>query len=79
MTCSCIVFDMGTQKFSSKMDAETLHELRSLAKRTRKPISAVLGEAVSEYLTRVKVRPIFRDAADHVLNEHDDLLKRLAK
>jgi len=69
---------MNSKKFSSKMDADVLEELREYAKRERKPISAVLSEAVSEYLGRVKVRPVFRDAADAVLDEHDELLERLA-
>ena len=70
---------MSTEKFSSKMDAKILNELRSFAKQSRKPISALLSEAVSEYLERVKVRPVFRDAITEVMDEHDDLLKRLAK
>ena len=71
--------DMNSKKFSSKMDASVLEDLREFAKRERKPISAILSEAVSEYLGRVKVRPVFRDSVDAVLNEHDELLESLAK
>ena len=79
MTGSCMLLVMSSEKFSSKMDRKTLRELRSYAKRSRKPISAILGEAVSEYLAKERVRPIFRDAAAEVLDEHDELLERLAK
>jgi len=70
---------MSSQKFSSKMDTSVLRELREFAKQERKPISAVISEAVSEYLGRVKVRPVFRNEVDAVFAEHDELLKRLAK
>ena len=70
---------MSGKKFSSKIDADVLEELREFARRERRPISAVLSEAVSEYLGRVKVRPVFRDSVDAVLNQHDELLGRLAK
>ena len=70
---------MSNEKFSSKMDAQVLEKLREFAKRERKPISSVLTEAVSEYLARSGVRPLFRDAVDDVLNEHDELFSRLAK
>jgi predicted transcriptional regulator len=82
LTChdfSSYTVTMNSKKFSSKMDADVLKELREFAKRERKPISAVLSEAVSEYLGRVMVRPVFRDAADAVFDEHDELLERLAK
>lgn len=68
-----------TVKFSSKLDEATLEELRAYAKRTGRSIASVLTEAVDEYLARVQVRPAFRSAADEVLQEHDELLERLAR
>jgi len=39
----------------------------------------VVNEAVEEYLKRASVRPAFRNAMDEVLDDHAELLKRLAK
>ena len=66
-------------KFSSKLDEATLAKLRSHAKDTGRSIAAVLTEAVEEYLDRARVRPAFRSAVDEVLEEHDELLDRLAR
>ena len=66
-------------KFSSKMDAETLEALRAYAREEGRTVAAVLGEAVEEYLERTRVRPAFREAAEAVIAEHDELLRRLAK
>jgi predicted transcriptional regulator len=66
-------------KFSSKMDAEVLRRLREHADQEHKQISGVLTDAVRDYLQRSEIRPAFRDAADQVINEHAELLERLAK
>ena len=66
-------------KFSSKMDADTLEALRAYAREEGRTVSAVLGDAVAEYLERTRVRPAFREAAEAVIAEHDELLRRLAK
>jgi hypothetical protein len=66
-------------KFSSKMDGETLDALRAYAREEGRTFAGVLGEAVHEYLNKKRVRPAFREAADAVLREHDELLARLAK
>ena len=66
-------------KFSSKMDSDTLDALREYARDEGRTVAAVLGEAVAEYLKNKRVRPVFRAAAEAVLDEHDELLRRLAK
>ena len=66
-------------KFSSKLDAELLSELRNYAKETKRPIADLLSEAVAQYLHTVRVRPIFRNAVEEVIQTHADLLKRLAR
>lgn len=66
-------------KFSSKMDAEVLEALRAYADRNDRTVAGVVTEAVNEYLQRAAVRPAFRDAAEAVMQEHDELLERLAK
>lgn len=68
-----------TEKFASQMDGELLRSLREHAESSGRSISALLDEAVREYLERIRVRPAFRSAMDEVLAEHDELLARLAR
>jgi predicted transcriptional regulator len=67
------------EKFASQMDPELLQSLRQHAEASGRSISTLLDEAVREYLERVHVRPAFRSAMDEVLDEHDELLQRLAR
>jgi predicted transcriptional regulator len=67
------------EKFASQMDRELLRSLRQHAEASGRSISTLLDEAVREYLERVHVRPAFRSAMDEVLDEHDELLQRLAR
>lgn len=66
-------------KFSSQIDEKTLKRLKQYAKENDRSISRILTEAVQQYLQRVEVRPTFRSAANAVLQNHADLLQRLAK
>jgi len=66
-------------KFGSKMDAHVLQELREYAAARGRSVASVLTEATREYLQRVRVRPAFREAADEVVDEHRELLERLAQ
>jgi len=71
---------MGNQvKFASQIDARVLDDLRRYAKENDRTLSGVLTMAVAEFLQRARVRPAFRKAADDVLDEHEELLRRLAK
>ena len=66
-------------KFSSMMDARLLRGLRARAEETGQTLSAVLTEAAREYLERASVRPAFREATEEVLDQHAELLQRLAR
>jgi len=66
-------------KFGSKLDETVLEELRAYAKSSGRSMASLLTEAVEEYLGRVRIRPAFRAATDEVLDEHEELLKRLAR
>ena len=70
---------MKAKKFATQIDEKVLKELRSYAKATDRSISSVVTEAVEEYIHRAKIRPGFRAAMDEVLDDHQELLKRLAK
>ena len=71
--------EMKLKKFATQIDEPTLEDLRAYAKSTGRSISAVVSEAVGEYLKRASVRPAFRSAMDKVLEDHAELLSRLAK
>lgn len=61
------------------MDEKVLKDLRTYVNEADRSISSVVTEAVSEYLQRSKLRPAFRNAMDEILDDHQELLKRLAK
>ena len=66
-------------KFSSKIDAAVLKHLRAYSKQSGRSVTAILTDAVSEHLDRVQVRPAFRASLDRVIEEHGELLSRLAR
>ena len=66
-------------KFASHLDRELLRALREHAATSGRSISAILNDAVREYLARAGVRPAFRSAMEEVLQDHDELLQRLAR
>ncbi len=80
MTChDTLLFMDTTVKFSSKIEKKVLEELRHYASESKKNISVVLNEAVSDYLAKVRVRPTFISASSAVMDEHKELLAKLAK
>lgn len=70
---------MKAIKFATQLDEKVLKDLKSYISQTDRSISSVVTEAVAEYLQRAKLRPAFRNAMDEVLDDHQELLKRLAK
>jgi uncharacterized membrane protein YheB (UPF0754 family) len=71
--------DSTLEKFSSQLDRQVLTELREYAKQSNQRMSSILTEAVSSHLQRVRIRPVFRQAMDEILEENSELLSRLAK
>lgn len=70
---------MSVVKFATQVDEAVLREVRATAKETGQSISRLVEDALVEHLRRVRVRPAFREAMDEVLDEHAELLQRLAK
>ncbi len=70
---------MKPKKFATQIDEKVLKDLKSYVNETDRSISSVVSEAVAEYLNRARLRPAFRKAMDEVLDEHSELLRRLAK
>lgn len=73
------VVSMKAVKFATQIDEKVLKDLKSYVSETDRSISSVVSEAVAEYLQRSKLRPAFRSAMDEILDEHEELLTRLAK
>jgi hypothetical protein len=69
---------MKPVKFSTQVDAEVLRELRAVAEETGQSISTLVTEALAAHLQRVRVRPAFRNAMEEVMDEHAEVLRRLA-
>lgn len=67
------------QKFATRIDELILAELRATAKETGQSISSLVQDALIEHLRRVRVRPAFRAAMGTVLDDHAELLRRLAR
>ncbi len=70
---------MKLVKFATQVDAKVLKDLRAVAKETDKTISKLVTEALAAHIQRVRLRPAFERAVDEVLDEHEELLRRLAK
>ena len=70
---------MPLKKFSTQIDPKVLKELKAYAQQTDKSISNIVSDAVREYIAKAHVRPAFRSAMNEVLEEHAELLRRLAK
>ncbi len=70
---------MKPVKFASQVDAKVLRDLRAYAQECDRSISSVVSEALAEYLAKARVRPAFSQAMEDVLDQHAELLGRLAK
>ena len=70
---------MKFKKFATQIDEKVFKDLKKYVIESDRSISNVVSEAVAEYINRAKLRPAFRNAMDEALNEHAELLERLAK
>ena len=69
----------NVKKFATQIDEKVLKDLKKYAKSSDRSISGVVTEAVKSFLERQKVRPAFKSAMDEVMEDHKELLQRLAK
>jgi hypothetical protein len=70
---------MKSVKFATIVDAAVLKEVREYAKEADKSLSGIVTEALAQYVAYVRVRPAIKSAMDQVLDENEELLKRLAR
>ena len=70
---------MKPTKFATQIDDKVLQDLKSYANESNQTISRIVTDAVADYLQKIRVRPAFQTAMDEILDEHSELLRRLAK
>ena len=70
---------MHSIKISSKVDESTWNELKELTTETYQNISGLLTEAIREYVTRRRVRPVVLNHLEQSITENEALGKLLAK
>jgi predicted transcriptional regulator len=69
---------MQNIKISSKVDETVWEELKALAKESHQNVSGLLTEAISEYVSRKRVRPVVLNHLDDSMDQNDELGKLLA-
>jgi hypothetical protein len=69
----------SAKKFSSKMDETLLKSLRQLATESGVEISALLEEAVRDFLNKHQMRPAVLSAAERAFDQFEEAFKELAK
>ncbi len=70
---------MKLAKFATQVDQAVLKEIRSHAKEQGIHLSKIVTIALRDYLKNSQLRPAFRSAMDEVMDDHSELLKRLAQ
>jgi predicted transcriptional regulator len=70
---------MKAIKISSKVDETAWNELREFAKESHQSISGLLSEAISEYVTRRRVRPVVLKHLEDSIADNERLGKLLAE
>ena len=70
---------MKTIKISSKVDETTWNELREFAKESHQSISGLLSEAIREYVTRRRVRPVVLKHREDSIADNERLGQLLAE
>ncbi len=66
-------------KIATQIEEKVLKDLKKFVAANDQSISHVITVAVAEYIDRARLRPIFRRSMEEVLDEHSELLDRLAK
>ena len=70
---------MKAIKISSKVDESTWNELREFARESHRSISGLLSEAIREYITRRRVRPVVLMHLEDSIADNERLGQLLAE
>ena len=66
-------------KFATQLDIKVLEALKSYASEQELKISSVVNQAIEEYLSKYKVRPAFKQSMQNIIENNQELLKKLAE
>jgi predicted transcriptional regulator len=70
---------MHSIKISSKVDEATWNDLKALAAETHQNVSGLLTEAIREYVSRKRVRPVVLQHLEQSIIDNEVLGKLLAE
>jgi len=70
---------MSTIKISSKVEESVWNELKATASESHQTVSGLLTEAISEYLSRRRIRPIVKNHLEDSIRDNEELGRLLAK
>ena len=70
---------MHSIKISSKVDEDTWNDLKALAAETHQNVSGLLTEAIREYVSRKRVRPVVLQHLEQSIADNEVLGKLLAE
>jgi predicted transcriptional regulator len=70
---------MHSIKISSKVDEATWNDLKALAAETHQNVSGLLTEAIREYVSRKRVRPVVLQHLEQSIADNEALGKLLAE
>ena len=70
---------MHSIKISSKVDEATWNDLKALAAETHQNVSGLLTEAIREYVSRKRVRPVVLQHLEQSIADNEGLGKLLAE
>ena len=70
---------MHSIKISSKVDEATWNDLKALAAETHQNVSGLLTEAIREYVSRKRLRPVVLNHLEQSIADNEVLGKLLAE
>jgi predicted transcriptional regulator len=70
---------MHSIKISSKVDEATWNDLKALSAETHQSVSGLLTEAIREYVSRKRVRPVVLNHLEQSIADNEVLGKLLAE
>lgn len=70
---------MSAIKISSKVEESVWNELKELAEESHQNVSGILTEAISDYLSRRRIRPVVKSHLEDSIRENETLGHLLAK
>lgn len=74
-----MLYIMPTIKISSKVEEAVWNDLKAVAKESHQNVSGILTEAISDYLSRRRIRPVVKNHLNDSIRENEELGQLLAK